>query len=170
MIVPGNKDTVIPGYDPAALKELYDKAAYDVVGTSQSDFLNQVTKNLKTMAEEEASALQKGDILADTEELPIAASLIFSDRMSALYKNAQRVMPIEGFKDIVIHGDGVGFGIVDSAGNERTVSVLELADWINDSNYKGHDIRLLSCSSGLYQWRRSTTCRQTRRKSDCSYK
>ena len=68
----------------------------------------------------------------------------------ALFERAKKITPIEGFEDIVIHGDVNGFTIKDLAGNETTnYTPRQFAEILKeDPNYHGGPIRLLACDSG----------------------
>lgn len=67
-----------------------------------------------------------------------------------IYKYTKNVKPIEGFEDIAIHGDKIGFNVNDADGNELfRYSVVEFVEVLKqDPNYHGGNIRLLSCSTG----------------------
>lgn len=73
----------------------------------------------------------------------------YVNKNDLLYRNAEKVKPIEGYEDVVCHGDKLGFAFRDADGKESSISVNELADILRkDPSYKGGAIRLLSCETG----------------------
>ena len=79
----------------------------------------------------------------------VAASTRFLNRTDKLYEYAKKIKPVEGFEDIVVHGDEFGFIFKNSDGQETNVSVLELANIIKKQNINnGKPIRLISCNTG----------------------
>lgn len=78
----------------------------------------------------------------------VAASPRFLQKIDVLYKNAQRIKPIDGYEDIVVHSDKFGFIFMDADGNESNVSVAEFANILKKSDiYHGGNIRLIACES-----------------------
>ena len=76
------------------------------------------------------------------------AGAIFVQKDDKLAINAKRVEPLEGFCDVVVHGDQRGFYMYDSNGNEYTYSPAEFAKIIQGSkNYTGGAIQLISCDT-----------------------
>ena len=73
-----------------------------------------------------------------------------------LREYAKRIEPLKDYEDVVIHCDGRSFSYTNlDAGNKHEkstdVSVLELAAMLAENpNYRGGDIRLISCSAGKY--------------------
>lgn len=68
-----------------------------------------------------------------------------------LYRNLQKVKPLEGYEDIAVHGVAgaprVAYETVN--GQESEYTAKEFAEIIrNDPEYHGGRIRLLSCGSG----------------------
>ena len=77
------------------------------------------------------------------------ASLRYVNNQDDLYRNAAKIEPIDGYEDIVSHGDPVGFVFKDIDGNEREVSVADFVDMLSENpEYHGGDIRLIACESG----------------------
>ena len=77
-----------------------------------------------------------------------AASPRFLQKNDILYKNAQRIRPINGYEDIVVHADKYGFVFKDADGNESNVSVAEFAEILKKTDtYHGGNIRLIACES-----------------------
>lgn len=73
----------------------------------------------------------------------------YLNKNDELYQRAAKIKPLEGFDDIVVHGDPYGFVFIDSDGAETNISALEFAKILRtDDNYKGGDIRLIACQVG----------------------
>ncbi|MDY3972721.1 MAG: hypothetical protein SOZ28_08465 [Clostridia bacterium] len=73
----------------------------------------------------------------------------FVNSSEGLFKNSGKIKPIEGYEDIVIHGDKTGFAYHDKNGNEMHYTVREFADILKNSNvYNGGNVRLISCETG----------------------
>ena len=79
---------------------------------------------------------------------PAIASPRFLNKNDNLFKNAQNIKPLDGYEDIVVHGDPYSFIFKDSNGKESYVSFKEFADILRSSPvYNGADIRLISCET-----------------------
>lgn len=77
-----------------------------------------------------------------------SASPRFLNRMDKLFSNAQKVKPLNGYTDVVVHGDKLGFVYVDADGKESNISAVEFADILKKTpSYGGGPIRLLSCET-----------------------
>lgn len=77
-----------------------------------------------------------------------AASPRFVNKNDQLYINAQKIKPIKGYEDVVVHADKYGFVFRDSNNVESNVSVAEFADLLKQSGvYHGGAIRLIACES-----------------------
>jgi hypothetical protein len=86
---------------------------------------------------------------ADGYERALSLSTRFLNKMDPLWENAGKIKPIEGFQDIVCHGDKIGFIWKNADGVEVTVSAKEFADILKSSPvYNGGPIRLISCETG----------------------
>lgn len=85
-----------------------------------------------------------------TEELSsiAVASPKFLNKNDRLYTNAQRIKPISGYEDVVVHADKYGFVFKDANDTESNVSVTEFAQMLRKSGtYHGGTIRLIACES-----------------------
>lgn len=77
------------------------------------------------------------------------ASIIYLNKMDKLFEYAKRIKPLDGFEDIVVHGNPYGFTFRNADGKEETISAEEFCELIkNNPNYKGGNIRLISCQVG----------------------
>lgn len=84
----------------------------------------------------------------DLAKNAVAASPMFLNKTDLLYKNAQKIKPLPGYEDIVVHADKVGFVFKDAGGKESNVSVADFAEILKESNvYHGGAIRLIACES-----------------------
>ena len=79
----------------------------------------------------------------------LTLSTRFLNRMDPLWENASKIEPIEGYQDIVCHGDKISLIYRDAYGNEVNVSVYEFAEILKNSPvYEGRPIRLIVCEAG----------------------
>lgn len=79
----------------------------------------------------------------------VAASSRYLNKNDGLYKNAKKIKPIEGYEDIVVHGDKYSLIFKDSEEKEVNISAKEFVDILkHDPGYKGGNIRLISCETG----------------------
>ena len=67
-----------------------------------------------------------------------------------LYEYSKKVKPIDGYEDIAIHDDWLGFSINNLNGNEiESYTPKKFAKILKeDPNYHGGNFRLLSCETG----------------------
>ena len=78
---------------------------------------------------------------------PLASKYVNSSE--PIYRNADNIKPIDGYEDILIHGDASGFSYKDKNGKETNCTAREFAEMIRaNPNYKGGPIRLISCETG----------------------
>ena len=79
----------------------------------------------------------------------LTLSTRFLNKMDPLWENAGKIKPIEGYQDIVCHGDTISLVYRDANGNETNVSAMEFAQILKDSPvYEGRPIRLIACEAG----------------------
>ena len=65
------------------------------------------------------------------------------------YSYSKKIQPIEGFVDIVGHGDPFSMVFRDANGNETNVSAVEFSKIMDKGGfYKGGNIRLVACQTG----------------------
>jgi hypothetical protein len=78
----------------------------------------------------------------------IAASPAYLNRTDQLYINSKNIKPLNGYEDIIVHGDEIGFAFQDSSGKESIVSVYKFAEILKQTpSYMGGAIRLISCGT-----------------------
>ena len=76
-------------------------------------------------------------------------SRAYMSRADDTYKIFDRITRIEGYEDFLIHGSSNCFIYDTNNGEETIYTASEFADILrSDSEYKGGNIRLLSCSAG----------------------
>lgn len=69
--------------------------------------------------------------------------------MDKLSEYAKLIKPIEGYEDIVTHGDPYSLIFKNADGKEENVSAEEFCDIIEKAGiYKGGKIRLIACQTG----------------------
>lgn len=79
----------------------------------------------------------------------LTLSTRFLNKMDPMWKNSKNIKPIEGYQDIVCHGDKTGFSYKDLDGNEINLTPREFAEILkNSSVFEGRPVRLISCQSG----------------------
>lgn len=83
----------------------------------------------------------------------VAASPVFLNSSTELYRRMKKVEPVDGYRDYGMHCDGRVFSYTDADdGHETEVSPKELAEMIqSDPKYDGSAVRLLACSAGKYK-------------------
>ena len=141
--------STVEGYDPDYYKALYDNAE----GTRWQDKLNSMRRD-KYAANRDRINARKRELYAiqkpGIKMLKLAKQgNIFTSKMDDLSEYAKKIKPIDGFEDIVVHGDRYGLAFRDADGNESDVSVREFADILEKGGiYKGGKIRLIACQVG----------------------
>lgn len=127
-----DKNTNVKGYDPEALRKMYDEAAPG---------MNSETK-LKAL---------RNKLVNEKNNMPEALSRIHVNKSDQLYKNLLKVKPIDGFEDFAIHGL-LEESKVEYETNNGIIQQLTAKEYANviksDPSYKGGNIRLLSCGMG----------------------
>lgn len=75
---------------------------------------------------------------------------MFISRSDELFQHMKLIKPLEGYKDIVIHSDGVNFYHYTADGNETRITPKDFAKMIIKANIlnPGDKVRLCACSAG----------------------
>ena len=82
-------------------------------------------------------------------ERALSLSTRFLNKIDPLWENAGKITPIEGYQDIICHGDQFGFVWKNADGIESIISANEFAQILKDSPvYNGGPIRLVACEAG----------------------
>ena len=89
-----------------------------------------------------------GGIIKEKDTITLSTYVNSSDKLNEYSKN---ITPIDGFEDVVIHGNAFGFEIRDLDGNVASkYTPSEFADILQkDPHYHGGAIRLISCETGV---------------------
>lgn len=123
------------------LPEKYHKRKAESEATEQEQSVVQdVNKNDLDIAGE------SGIIIGESA---VPVSIRFLNSSDDLFKYAKNIRAIDGYEDIVIHGDTLGFCYYDKNWKQHSLSVREFADILrNMDTYHGGNIRLISCETG----------------------
>ena len=82
-------------------------------------------------------------------ERALSLSTRFLNKIDPLWENAGKITPIEGYQDIICHGDQFGFVWKNADGIESIISANEFAQILKDSPvYNEGPIRLVACEAG----------------------
>jgi len=101
------------------------------------------------VGEKEVDSEPDGGIM---ETMEAAASPIFANTDEQLYINAQKITPISGYEDVVVHSDQDCFYVYGRDGTEFAYTPRELSEMIKGSpNYHGGSIRLIACDAGTLE-------------------
>lgn len=74
--------------------------------------------------------------------------LRYVNKNDMLFKNAEKIKPIDGFEDVVTHGDPISLIFKNADGLESNVSAEEFVSILTkDPNYHGGNIRLIACQT-----------------------
>ena len=74
--------------------------------------------------------------------------LRYVNKNDMLFKNAEKIKPIDGFEDVVTHGDPISLIFKNADGLESNVSAEEFVSILRkDPNYHGGNIRLIACQT-----------------------
>ena len=134
----------VAGYDPDKYLQMYE----DAEGGTWQEKVNSMRREQYAENRERINE-QKRAAYAARKEKPVVASTAFLNRGDKLYQYSKNIKPIDGFEDIVVHGDTVGFAFKDANGNVSDVTPREFAEIVRESGlYHGGDIRLISCEAG----------------------
>lgn len=118
-----------------------------------SDYVLGLSLEERNQLRDEAIAEMNEEFDKENEQVsgPEALSLKYVNKSDKLYKNVQNIKPIEGYEDIVIHGDPDKSMVLYNTklGKDTEYTAKEFADSIKtDPGYNGGNIRLLSCGAG----------------------
>ncbi len=139
-----NKKTTVQGYDP----DKYAKIFKEAEGSTEKEKINSLRRGQYQQKKE--NLLKEETTQVSSEILKFAKQgntfVIKSDK---LYEYTRKIKPLEGYEDIVVHGDAYSLAFVDENGKESNVSAEEFCNIIEKAGvYKGGKIRLISCQTG----------------------
>lgn len=135
------------GYDPDKYRETYDNAE----GDTWQEKLNSMRRDEYAKNADKINA-QKRDIYNNPKNKMLRLAKdgnTYISKMEPLRDYAKKIKPLEGFEDIIIHGDEFSVVFRDADGKESNVSAVEFADILEKAGfYKGGKIRLIACKTG----------------------
>lgn len=144
-----DRSSNVEGYDPNKYLQMYEKAE----GTRPEVKIRALRRQLYAeknglKLDDEGYVIQKSS--AESEMLKLAKQgNTFIVKSEKLYNYSRKIEPIDGYEDIVAHGDQYSLVFKDSNGNETNVSAKEFCDIIEQAGtYKGGKIRLIACQVG----------------------
>ena len=118
-----------------------------VVNRGEEDEYLQFSVRLQKKDENTIASGGQSDTIKEGTSEPL--SIRYVNNQEQFYVNTGKIKPIDGYEDIVCHGDKYGFTFKDMDGKESTVSVKEMAAMLKENpEYHGGSIRLISCEAG----------------------
>ena len=146
----GNRyEILVEGHDPRDMQKLWRACEEIDAADSLSGKQREVAKGY--MADGICANAQ--DAIARVTDEPIAASPVFLNSSSELYRRMKRVEPLDGYYDVMGHSDGRSLVYGDLNDNENepgtafTMKELKAAI-LADESYKGGPIRVVACDAG----------------------
>ena len=113
-----------------------------------ADFKKKYLIAAEKMAETLANTGESSKIVTGNNDL-LKLSSRYLNKNDILYQRAAKIEPLEGFEDIVTHGDPYSIAFIDSEGAETNITAAEFVEMLKkDTHYKGGDIRLVVCQAG----------------------
>lgn len=147
-VVATTKKGGIEGYDPT--EWTYRWRAYEELDADQTLTYAQkrAAKNLVSL-----DGLSAAEAAARVVAEPVAASPVFLNKSSELYRRMSKVDPLEGYYDVMGHSDGHSLIYGDLNDNDdepgTAFTMSELRDSIlADQSYSGEPIRVVACGAG----------------------
>lgn len=146
----GNKyEVLVEGHDPKNMEKLWQACDEIDAADDLSGKQREVAKGY--IVDEICESAQ--DAIARVKHEPIAASPVFLNKSSELYKRMRRVEPLDGYYDVMGHSDGYSLIYGDLNDNENepgtafTIKELKAAI-LADKSYVGGPIRVVACNAG----------------------
>ena len=147
-VVATTKKGGIEGYDPT--EWTYRWMAYEELDADQTLTYAQksAAKNLVSL-----DGLSAAEAASRVVAEPVAASPVFLNKSSELYRRMSKVDPLEGYYDVMGHSDGHSLIYGDLNDNDdepgTAFTMSELRDSIlADQSYGGEPIRVVACGAG----------------------
>lgn len=148
-IVPDDGSGEVEGYDPT---EWYARwKAYEEIDSSER--LNAKLRSIAKRYVSDGASPDASDAIERVLSEPVAASPVFLNKSSELYRRMKKVKPLEGYYDVMGHSDGYSLiygdlnDIDDEPGTAFTMKELK-AVIHSDESYKGGPIRVVACDAG----------------------
>ena len=134
-------------YDPDRYKQMYDESGGDINAMRRKIY----DANKDEINAQRRDAYQAKQIEATEPKILKLAKQgnTFVVSSEDLFAYSQKIKPLEGFTDVVAHGDSVSIVFRDANGKETNVSAEEFANILEKVGvYKGGKIRLMACRTG----------------------
>lgn len=134
-------------YDPDRYKQMYDESGGDINAMRRKIY----DANKDEIKAQKRDAYQAKQIEATEPKILKLAKQgnTFVVSSEDLFAYSQKIKPLEGFTDVVAHGDSVSIVFRDANGKETNVSAEEFANILEKVGvYKGGKIRLMACRTG----------------------
>ena len=134
----GGKTYVLLGYDENGSKVYQDAEVLKEQAAKEKTAENQDKATQTENGQEAVENSEDRDILT--------LSTRYLNKNDSLYEYSGKITPLEGFEDVVTHGDPISLVFKDADGKESNVSAEEFVQILKDDpNYKGGNIRLVAC-------------------------
>lgn len=151
LIVPDDGSGKVEGYDPDEWYSRWKKLdELDGAG----GLTDEQRRAAKALIARDASMSVEAAIDRATAE-PVAASPVFLNSSSELYRRMQKVASLDGYYDVRSHSDG--YSVIYGDLNDRdadpgtAMTIDELRETIlADENYQGGPIRVVACGAGRF--------------------
>lgn len=132
------KTYVLLGYDENGSKVYQDAEVLKEQAAKEKTAENQDKATQTENGQEAVENSKDRDILT--------LSTRYLNKNDSLYEYSGKITPLEGFEDVVTHGDPISLVFKDADGKESNVSAEEFVQILKDDpNYKGGNIRLVAC-------------------------
>ncbi len=148
LIVPDDGSGEVEGYDPDEwLQRWRDYEEID----ADASLTNRQQRAAKRLIALDGIGVE--DAVARVTAEPLAASPVFLNKSSELYRRMRRIEPLEGYYDVMGHSDGRSLIYGDLNDNDdepgTALTMSELRDSIlADESYDGGPIRVIACNAG----------------------
>lgn len=149
LVVPDDGSGEVEGYDSS---EWYERwKAYEEIDAS-----GRLTTGQRATAKRYVSVGVSPDATDAIERVlsePVAASPVFLNKSSELYRRMKKIKPLDGYYDVMGHSDGFSLiygdlnDIDDEPGTAFTMEELK-ATILSDKSYNGDPIRIVACDAG----------------------
>lgn len=128
--------STVQGYDPDKYLDMYNNAEGETWEEKINSMRRQAYSARINSCEKQMLRLAK-------------QGNIFVTKADNLSQYSLKIPPLDGYEDIVVHGDAYGLAFTDMKGKETNLSAKEFCDIIEKAGiYKGGKIRLISCQTG----------------------
>ena len=139
--------STVEGYDLEKYRDMY----YGADGTTSQEKINSMRRAQREENKDQVNA-RKRELYNSTDNQLLRLAKqgnTFLVKTDDFYEYSRKIKPIEGYEDIVAHGDMYSLVFKDADGNESNVSAAEFCDLIEKGGtYQGGRMRLIACQTG----------------------